>query len=131
MTHHIPPELKYTATHEWIRDEGNNMVTVGITDHAQELLGDVVFVELPKLEKNVNVGDECCVVESVKAAADVYCPMQGEITEINQQLTTQPELINKDPYGNGWLYKLKIHNAKQLSELLTAEKYTKEVSEHS
>jgi glycine cleavage system H protein len=123
----VPNNLKYTATHEWIKIEGDT-ITVGVTDHAQAQLGDIVFVELPKMAKSVKAGDECGVIESVKAAADVYCPVPGEISEINQALTSTPELINQDPYGQGWLYKIRVENQDSLSDLLSAESYSAEIS---
>ena len=110
----IPAELKYVASHEWIRDEGNGVVTVGITDHAQELLGDVVYVELPEVGSNLAEGDGAGVVESVKAASDVYSPLAGEVLEINQALVDAPETANSDPYGAAWFFKLKLNNPADL-----------------
>ena len=122
---HIPEELKYTKTHEWIRRESDNTVTIGITDHAQNLLGDMVYVETPEAGTNYGEGDDCAVVESVKAASDVYCPIAGEVIEVNEALADTPELINKDPYGDGWLFKLQPEDVEHLEELLDAEAYTK------
>lgn len=119
----IPEELKYTKTHEWVRREGDNTVTVGITDHAQDLLGDMVYVETPEVGTNFGEGDDCAVVESVKAASDVYCPLAGEIIEVNESLADAPEMINKDPYGDGWLFKIKPEDIEHLEELLDAEAY--------
>lgn len=120
----IPIDLKYTKTHEWVRDEGNGTVTVGISDHAQELLGDLVFVELPEEGAEITAGDECAVVESVKAASDVYCPLSGEVTEVNEALADAPETINSDAYETGWMFKLKLIDAGELDGLLDAEAYT-------
>jgi len=120
----VPSDLKYTKTHEWVRDEGDGVVTIGITDHAQELLGDLVFVELPEAGATLNVGGDCAVVESVKAASDVYSPLTGEVLEINENLADAPETINQDAYGDGWMFKLKLADASELAELLGAEAYT-------
>ena len=123
----IPAELKYVASHEWIRDEGNGVVTVGITDHAQELLGDVVYVELPEVGSNLAEGDGAGVVESVKAASDVYSPLAGEVLEINQALVDAPETANSDPYGAAWFFKLKLNNPADLDTLLDAQAYAAEI----
>ena len=119
----IPSELKYSREHEWIQidDEGN--ATIGITDHAQELLGDMVYVELPEVEDTVAAGDETGVVESVKAASDIYAPISGEIIEINEDLGDAPENVNSEPYVSGWLYKMTISDQADLDELLTADEY--------
>ncbi len=119
---HIPADLKYTKTHEWARLDPDGSVTVGITDHAQEQLGDMVFVELPELERVVTAGEECAVVESVKAASDVYSPLAGEVVAVNEALTEKPELVNQDPYGEGWLFQLQPGEA--LDGLLDAAAYT-------
>lgn len=119
----IPQDLKYTKTHEWVRRESDNTITVGITDHAQNLLGDMVYVETPDVGSNYGEGDDCAVVESVKAASDVYCPIAGEISAINESLADEPEIVNKDPYGDGWLFKLKPVDVEHLDELLDAEAY--------
>ena len=118
----VPSELKYTESHEWLRVEDDGLVTVGITDHAQELLGDLVFVELPETDAEFSAGDECCVVESVKAASDVYMPISGEIVEVNEALADEPEIINNSPYDNGWLFKIKP-SGDDLDELMDAEGY--------
>ena len=118
---HIPADLKYTKTHEWARLNPDGSVTVGITDHAQEQLGDMVFVELPELERVVTAGEECAVVESVKAASDVYSPLAGEVVAVNEALTEKPELVNQDPYGEGWLFQLQPGEA--LDGLLDAAVY--------
>ena len=103
----VPAELKYIASHEWLRLEDDGTVTVGITDHAQDLLGDVVFVELPDVGDTIAVDDEISVVESVKAASDVYAPISGEVVAINEALEDDPEIINSDPYGEGWFFRMK------------------------
>jgi len=118
---HIPADLKYTKTHEWVRLNPDGSVMVGITDHAQEQLGDMVFVELPELERVVAAGEECAVVESVKAASDVYSPLAGEVVAVNEALTEKPELVNQDPYGEGWLFQLQPGEA--LDGLLDAAAY--------
>lgn len=117
-----PSELKYAKTHEWARDEGD-LITVGISQHAQELLGDLVFVELPVVGKIFAVGAEVAVVESVKAASDVYIPVSGEIVEINTALEAQPDLVNSAPYEAGWLFKIKPSDKAELNQLLSAEEY--------
>ncbi|WP_151705010.1 glycine cleavage system protein GcvH [Nitrincola alkalilacustris] len=119
----IPSELKYVASHEWIRDEGNGVVSIGVTDHAQDLLGDVVFVELPDVGDEVSAGDDCGVVESVKAASDIYAPLSGEVIEINEDLEDSPEMVNSDPYGDGWFFRLKLSDPAELDDLLDAEAY--------
>ncbi|MBD3654820.1 glycine cleavage system protein GcvH [Kangiella sp.] len=125
----IPAELKYVSSHEWIRDEGDGVVTVGITDHAQELLGDVVFVDAPEVDSEVEAEDEIAVVESVKAASDIYAPLAGTILEINEELEDSPELINSDPYGDGWMFKMKLADAGDMDSLLSAEEYADEIAE--
>ena len=119
----IPSELKYTDSHEWIRDEGDGTVTIGITDHAQELLGDLVFVELPEVGDEVDAGADTAVVESVKAASDVYSPLSGEIVAVNEELADAPEAINDDAFGGGWLFQLKLADASELESLMDAEAY--------
>lgn len=119
----IPGELKYTATHEWVEDQGDGTVKVGITDHAQDLLGDMVYVELPEIGRVVQGGEECAVVESVKAASDVYSPVSGEIIEVNEALGDGPDLVNKDPFGEGWLFRVQLAESGELGELLDAEGY--------
>ncbi len=123
----VPSELKYRETHEWVRTEEDGTVTVGITDHAQELLGDLVFVELPEPGKTVSAGGECAVVESVKAASDVYSPLSGEVVAVNEALADAPETVNDDPYGAGWLFKLRPADALELDQLLDAEAYHKAI----
>lgn len=125
----IPAELKYVSSHEWIRDEGDGVVTVGITDHAQELLGDVVFVDAPEVDSEVEAEDEIAVVESVKAASDIYAPLAGTILEVNEELEDSPELINSDPYGDGWMFKMKLADTGDMDSLLSAEEYADEIAE--
>ncbi len=120
----LPADLKYSKSHEWARDEGDGTVTVGITDHAQELLGDLVFLELPEVGTPVQAEGECAVVESVKAASDIYSPVTGEIIEVNQALADAPESINEDAYGAGWIFKVKLSDAAELNALLDADGYT-------
>lgn len=119
----IPSDLRYTETHEWVRAEEDGTLQVGITDHAQEQLGDLVFVELPEVGDGVKAGDACAVVESVKAASDVYSPVSGEITAINEALSDSPELVNQDPFGDGWLFAVKPEDEGELDTLLDAEGY--------
>lgn len=119
----IPQGLKFTKSHEWVEVVGDGVITVGITDHAQELLGDMVFVDLPEEGQDVEVETECAVVESVKAASDVYSPVNGEVVEVNEELADSPELVNTAPYGEGWIFKVKMSDESQLDELLDAEAY--------
>ena len=119
----IPSELKYTESHEWVKDNGDGTVTVGITDHAQDALGDLVFVEVPESGKQVAIRDACAVVESVKAASDIYSPVSGEVIEANEALDGAPETINEDAYGDGWIFKLKLSDASQLDDLMDAGGY--------
>lgn len=121
-------DLKFTKTHEWLLT-GNDEFTVGITDHAQQLLGDMVFVELPEEGDIVSVGDELGVVESVKAASDFYAPVSGKVVAVNQQVSENPALVNSDPYGAGWLVKIKASNLNELNDLLNAEQYQNEIAE--
>lgn len=124
----IPQELRYTATHEWIRLADDGTATVGITDHAQEQLGDVVFVELPETGRRVKAGEECAVVESVKAASDIYAPVAGEIVEVNQALVDAPEGINADAYA-AWLFRLRPANTADATQLLDAAAYQAEIEQ--
>ena len=119
----IPSELKYAQSHEWIRSEGNGEYTIGITEHAQELLGDMVFVDLPDVGSEVDLGDDCAVAESVKAASDIYAPLSGEIIAVNEELDGSPELVNSDPYGDGWLFRKKAKDESELNDLLDAAGY--------
>ncbi|HVL00681.1 MAG TPA: glycine cleavage system protein GcvH [Dongiaceae bacterium] len=118
----IPAELKYRASHEWVRVEGG-IATVGITDHAQAAMGDLVYVELPDVGQTVAAGDEAGVVESVKAASDIYAPVSGEIIAVNELLEGEPEKVNADSYGEGWLFKIEIADEAELESLLTADEY--------
>jgi glycine cleavage system H protein len=117
-----PGNLKYTATHEWVKAEADGTITVGITQHAQELLGDMVFVESPEVGRKLKAAEECAVVESVKAAADIYAPVAGVVTAFNDELTNEPEKINADPYG-AWLFKMKPDNAADVAGLMDATAY--------
>ena len=119
----IPADLKYVASHEWLRQEADGTITVGITHHAQDLLGDIVYVELPEVGESVEVDAEIAVVESVKAASDVYAPIAGEIIEINEALIDAPETINEAPYGEGWFFKIKPTNADDYEGLMDADDY--------
>jgi len=119
----IPSELKYTATHEWVELSHDGTARVGITDHAQELLGDIVFVEPPEAGSQVSKEEACAVVESVKAASDVYAAVTGEIVEGNESLGDTPESINGNPYGDGWIYQIKIDDPSELDELMDANAY--------
>ena len=124
----IPAELKYVASHEWLRTEADGTITVGITEHAQELLGDIVFIELPEVGAELAADEQAGVVESVKAASDVYAPITGEIVAVNDALVSAPEIANSDPYGDGWFFKIKPANAADLDGLLSAEQYAAEIS---
>jgi glycine cleavage system H protein len=119
----VRSDLKYRESHEWVRDEGDGTVTVGISDHAQAQLGDMVFVELPETGTSFGQGDACAVVESVKAASDAYAPVSGEIIEVNDALEDEPELVNSDPYGDGWMFRMKVSDASELDGLLSPEDY--------
>ena len=115
--------LKYSDSHEWVLDNGDGTATVGITDHAQALLGDLVFVELPEVGTSLEVGSECGVVESVKAASDIYAPVAGDVVEVNEALDGSPELVNSEPYGSGWIFKVKLADQAQLTNLMDAAAY--------
>lgn len=119
----IPGDLKFLKSHEWARVEDDGKVTIGISDHAQGLLGDLVYVELPNAGDQVTVGNACAVVESVKAASDVYAPLSGTVLEVNDALSDKPETINEDAYGEGWLFTMKIDDADQLNDLLGPDEY--------
>lgn len=123
----IIDDLKYASSHEWARVENDGSVTIGITDHAQALLGDIVFIELPEVERTVNASEEAGVVESVKAASDIYSPISGTIIAVNEKLTDAPEQVNSDPYGDGWIFRLQPTDQAELSKLLDAESYAKQV----
>ena len=119
----IPSDLLYASSHEWVKDEGDDTVTIGITDHAQELLGDLVFIELPEVGDNIEAGGEAGVVESVKAASDIFSPVGGEVIEVNEDLVDSPETVNEQPYDGGWIYKMKLSNPTELDGLLNEEAY--------
>ena len=118
----VPQNLKYAKSHEWVRVEGDTAV-VGISDHAQHELTDIVYVELPPVGDRVEAGKECAVVESVKAASDIYAPVTGDIVEVNEELSRTPELVNQDPYGKGWMFKVKMSDLPELGELMTPSDY--------
>lgn len=119
-----PADLKYAKSHEWVKVQADGTVIIGITDHAQAALGDLVFVETPKLGRQLAVGEACAVVESVKAASDVYAPIAGEVTAVNEALATAPEILNTDPYTTGWMWKMKPANPAEIATLLDAAGYT-------
>ncbi|WP_241609180.1 glycine cleavage system protein GcvH [Rosenbergiella australiborealis] len=125
----VPQQLKYRDSHEWVRQEGDGTVTVGITEHAQSLLGDMVFIDLPALGRQVTVGDDCAVAESVKAASDIYAPVSGEIIAINEALNDSPEQVNSSPYDDGWLFKIKLSHDDELGQLLDANAYQSLINE--
>ena len=125
MSDNIPNDLKYAASHEWVRDEGDGTVTLGISFHAQELLGDIVFVEAPEIEDDLEAGDECGVIESVKAASDMYTPVAGTVIAINEALENAPELVNDAPYTDGWVCKMRLADGATLEGLMDAAAYTK------
>jgi glycine cleavage system H protein len=125
----VPANLKYTASHEWVLDNGDGTVTVGITDHAQELLGDVVFVEVPEIGRMVEKGEEFSLVESVKAASDIYSPVTGEVIAVNEELEDSPETINESAFEDGWIAKLKLSDASELDDMLDANTYEANVGE--
>ncbi|MAA92536.1 MAG: glycine cleavage system protein H [Gammaproteobacteria bacterium] len=119
----VPNNLKFLESHEWARVEEDGTVTVGISDHAQELLGDIVFVELPEIGKEISQSSDIAIVESVKAASDVYSPLTGEVTEINEALNDNPEIINSSPYEDGWFFKIKPQDISEMEKLLDADAY--------
>ncbi|MEX1220928.1 MAG: glycine cleavage system protein GcvH [Idiomarina sp.] len=125
----IPAELKYAATHEWVRNEGDGTYTIGISEHAQDLLGDMVFVELPDVGDKVAAGDDVAVAESVKAASDIYAPIGGEVIAVNEELEDAPETVNNDPYGDGWLFRIKADDASEVDSLLDADGYQAVIDE--
>jgi glycine cleavage system H protein len=126
-----PSELKYASSHEWARLEEDGTVTIGISDHAQEALGDVVFVELPELGHSLAAGDDAGVVESVKAASDIYAPVGGEVIAVNERLDEEPEIVNGDPFNDGWFFKVQPSDTGELDKLLNAEDYQKVCAEDS
>ncbi len=119
----FPEDLFYTKTHEWVKKEGEDKVRIGITSHAQSQLGDVVYVELPALDRTVKAGEACTVIESVKAAYDIYAPVSGKVTEVNNDLENNPQLVNEDPYGKGWFFVIEIEDPQQLKTLLSNKEY--------
>ncbi|EEX40639.1 glycine cleavage system protein GcvH [Vibrio sp. Vb2880] len=121
--------LKFTDSHEWVRDNGDGTVTIGISEHAQEMLGDVVFVELPEVDSECDAGESFSLVESVKAASDIYAPVSGVIVEVNEDLQDSPELINEQPYDGGWIVKVKLSDAAELDDLKDAEEYLSSIEE--
>lgn len=124
----VNPNCRYADSHEWVNVEGN-IATVGISDHAQGLLGDLVYVELPELDAEVSRGDDAGVVESVKAASDVYAPVSGKIIEINEDLEDNPELVNSSPYESGWLYRIELQDAAEVNSLMSADEYESHIEE--
>jgi glycine cleavage system H protein len=126
---HIPSHLQYTESHEWVSIEDNSNARVGITDHAQEALGDLVFVELPAVGDEISQGDPCAVVESVKAASDIYAPLSGVVVAVNEELESDPALINADPYGDGWLFELELIDTEELDGLKDADAYEESLDE--
>ena len=129
MSENIPDDLKYTKSHEWVRSLPGGEVEIGITDHAQEALGDLVFVEVPKLDAQVTAGTACAVVESVKAASDVYSPVTGRVTGRNEELVQKPELLNSDPYGAGWMMRVRVEADAAAGALLSAREYAESLKE--
>ncbi|MGE9551628.1 glycine cleavage system protein GcvH [Erwinia amylovora] len=125
----VPNELKYRDSHEWVRKEADGTYTVGITEHAQELLGDMVFVDLPDVGNTYSQGDDCAVAESVKAASDIYAPISGEVIAVNEALDGEPELVNSAPYAEGWLFRIKASNESELDLLLDADAYKTSIDE--
>ena len=125
----VPTELKYTASHEWVRAEGEGVYSVGITEHAQELLGDMVFIDLPEVGTSFDAGDDCAVAESVKAASDIYAPISGEIVAINDELEGAPALVNSAPYSEGWLFRIKATDEAQIAGLLDAAAYESSIED--
>ena len=122
----VPSDLKYTKSHEWVR-VSSDTATIGISDHAQQELTDVVFVELPDVGRKLKAGDACAVVESVKTASDIYSPVSGEIVEVNKPVTDDPALVNAEPYASGWFFKIKLNNPAELNALLSPEDYKKQI----
>jgi glycine cleavage system H protein len=127
----IPTDLQYTKSHEWVRQLNSGAVEVGISDHAQSALGDLVFVEVPDVGRALRAGEACAVVESVKAASDVYSPLGGKVTASNPALASQPELLNQDPYGAGWLFRLETNGSADASSLMNAGAYAKFLEDES
>ena len=124
----IPAELRYLSSHEWLRVEDDGTAVVGITDHAQDAMGDLVFVETPELGSTVSASEEAGVVESVKAASDIYAPVSGEIVAINESLEDAPETVNQDPYGDGWMFRIKMSDASEVEKMLSADDYAEMIA---
>ena len=127
----IPSNYRFAPSHEWVLDNGDGTVTMGISEHAQELLGDVVFVELPEVGREVDAGEEFSLVESVKAASDIYAPVGGEVIAINESLEDEPEMVNSEPFDGGWIVKIKLADAAELDKLLDAEAYAATIAEEA
>lgn len=127
----IPSNYRFAPSHEWVLDNGDGTVTMGVSDHAQELLGDVVFVELPEVGREVEAGEEFSLVESVKAASDIYSPVSGEIVAINEALEDEPETVNSEPFDGGWIVKIKLADAAELDKLLDADAYAATIAEEA
>jgi len=125
----IPSELRYSESHEWVGEEDEGLVRVGITDHAQAQLGDLVFVELPEVGGTVGQGDACAVVESVKAASDIYSPVSGEVVEVNEVLIDSPETVNTDPYSDGWLFTVRLEDPDELEGLMDHQSYEEHIED--
>ena len=125
----VPTDLRYTSSHEWVRLEEDGSVTVGITEHAQDALGDLVFVELPEVGITLSQGDACCVIESVKAASDIYMPINGEIVDTNQILVDEPEIINNSCYDDGWIFKIQPDDEDDIEQLMDASSYLSELED--
>jgi len=125
----IPSELRYSESHEWVSEEDEGLVRVGITDHAQAQLGDLVFVELPEVGSTVGQGDACAVVESVKAASDIYSPISGEVVEVNEVLIDSPEMVNTEPYSDGWLFSVRLEDPDELESLMDHASYEEHIED--
>ena len=123
----VPTDLRYASSHEWVNVEGDT-ATIGISDHAQEELTELVFIELPEVGSQLTAGDTCAVVESVKTASDIYAPISGQVTEINDALDTEPGTVNEDPYGDGWFFKVRLSNPEEINDLLSDEEYAEQVN---
>lgn len=125
----VPSELRYTSSHEWVRLEDDGTVTVGVTDHAQEALGDLVFIETPEIGTDYAAEEACCVVESVKAASDMYMPITGEVVETNEKLADEPEIVNSSPYDDGWIFKIKPADEDDIGQLMDSATYEAEIED--
>ena len=125
----IPSDLRYSESHEWVSQDEDGVVRIGITDHAQAQLGDLVFVELPEVGATVGQGDACAVVESVKAASDIYSPVSGEVVEVNESLIDSPETVNNEPYGDGWLFSVRLEDADEVDGLMDHEAYEQHIED--